>query len=345
MNFKSQISFVLIFSALFVSLHIKAQDPFFSYTSEEDTYFNPANSFNALLSTTKANFDLQFRDQWSSITSNNTYATIRLQGDYNIYQSNEDSWNGGLLFLSDNTNEGFYKQTSVRFIMSYTRRLTGRSFTNTNAHFISGGFSYGFTQTNIDFNSLWFGRQFDTNLLIIDPSISSGENLNTDSNKFNDLAFGLKWMFLPSDESLYSASLGFDHINKPSNSNNSSAITLSTRINLQLYAKMPIDDLLSHEAKITLISQEPFYQIVPSYQLSVGIDNLENDLAVGVGIGSRLVNAANGLGMDAVIFNVGLSADNWNMNFSFDLTMSNLNTYVNGNGAIELTLGYRILND
>jgi type IX secretion system PorP/SprF family membrane protein len=319
------------------------QDAVFSNINLDDTYLNPANSFNAFTTESIASFDLQFRDQWSAITNNNTYATIKLQGDVNIYKTDSDSWNGGLVFLSDRSNEGFLKQTSVRFIMAYTRRLTGRSFRNEGSHFLSAGFSFGLAQTNVDYGALWFGRQYDTNLLTINTTLETGEIFNTDPVSYNDMNFGLKWLYFLDDESIFTAALGVDHLNGPSISNINQAVALDKRFTLQLSASLSIDESLSHEPHFTLINQGPFIQIVPGYKLSLGLDNLESDFAISLGLAARVVNSINGILMDAALINIGLSGRNWNMNFNFDLTTSDIKNFANGNGAIELTLGYMIL--
>lgn len=322
---------------------LNGQDAIFSYLSTEDSYLNPANSFNALLNERIATFDLQFRDQWSSITNNNTYATIKVQGDFNIYKTKTDSWNGGIIFLSDRSNEGFLKYQNVRFLASYSRRLTGRSFRNTDSHFISAGFSYGLAGTNIDYGALWFGRQYDTNLLNINPSLESGEILNTEAVNYQGLNLGFKWLYFLDEYNSYSAAIGIDHFNQPTISNDNPSVTLTPRITTQLYARLNINESMAHKPFLAVIYQKPFLQIVPGYQFATGIESLDNDLAVSMGASARLINGINGFKFDAFILAIGLSASNWKMNFSFDLTASEFKNYNNGTGAIELTLAYRIL--
>jgi|GEM_PF-1334885 len=337
---------LLALALLFVLLphsKLKAQDPIFSNISLEDTYLNPANSFNPFTNEYIANFNLQFRDQWSAITNNNTYATVKLQGDVNIYKTDNDSWNGGLIFLSDRSSEGFLKQTSARIAMSYTRRLTERSFRNEGSHFLAAGFSYGFGQTNVDYGAFWFGRQYDTNLLTINTTLETGEIFDTDPVSYSDINFGLKWTFLLDDESIYTAALGVDHLNNPVISNSNSDVVLDRRITAQLGANLSIDESLSHEPHLTFVSQGPFFQVVPGYKIILGLDSLESDFAIGIGLATRVVKSINGILIDAAIFNIELSGRNWNMNLNFDLTTSEFKNFNNGNGAIELTLGYQIL--
>ena len=319
------------------------QDVIFSNLNENDTYLNPANSFNGLTTNKKGSIDLQFRDQWSSITNNNTYATIKLQTDYNVYKSKVDNWNIGAILLSDRSNFGLLKQTTVRLLGSYTRRLSGESFRNSNSHYLTGGFSYGLAQTSLDIGALWFGRQYDTNLLTINTALSNGELLNSDPVSYQDINLGLRWTYYLDDKNIYSAALALDHINSPLISNNDPSINLTSRITAQFNASLGIDETLAHKPSLSIIVQNPFFQIVPGYQLVIGLDNLESDFAIALGLHTRLTNSINGILIDAAIFNLGLSGRTWNMNFSFDLATSEIRNFNSGTGAIELSLGYRIL--
>lgn len=339
------ITFVLVLLVGYLPIPLIGQDAIFSNLKQSDTYLNPANSFNAFTDESTAVFDLQFRDQWSAITNNNTYATVKLQGDVNIYKTDFDSWNGGLLFLSDRSNQGFLKQTSSRITMAYTRRLTERSFRNDGSHFLTAGFSYGFGQTNVDYGALWFGRQYDTNLLTINTTLETGEILDTDPVSYSDINFGLKWTYIVDDESVFTAGIGLDHINNPSISNENPDVSLDRRLTAQFRGNLSIDESLSHEPHLTIVAQGPFVQVVPGYKLILGLDSLESDFAISLGLASRVVKSINGVLVDAVIFNFGLSGRNWYTDFNFDLTTSEFKNFDNSNGAIELTLGYKILKD
>lgn len=322
----------------------KAQDPIFSQISNSDTYVNPANSFNGLLTETLANIELQFRDQWASVNQGSVYNTIRAQFDYNVFKSDYDSWNGGLIMLRDRSGNNALRQTAIRFTTAYSRKLSGRSFRNDGSHYLTAGFSLGLAQTNADINSLWFGRQFDPLLLIPDPTLANGEMLNTDAVSYTDLAFGLKWTFVQEEEKIYHVGLGIDHINSPAVSNNSNE-KLSPRFNLTTSAQISPSETFFHRPKLTFIFQDPFFQLVPGYSFAVGIEGLDNELEISIGLNARISNTFNGLLLDAYIFEMGLAADNWKFGFSFDMTANDLREFVNSNGAIELSLGYRILQE
>lgn len=336
-------SIALLGFIIFMSLTSIAQDAYFSHIKSNDLYFNPAQGLNPLINDTKAKLDLQFRDQWNSIAKGDVYTTTKLDAEVNVYNSTVDAWNVGLIFLSDNSSSRILKQTSFTLSGSYLRKLSG-SYRDKAGDYISAGLSYSFSQTNLDLSSVWFSRQFDITALQFDRDISSGEIFENDNTSFSSLIAGLHWTRMLNDHEFLAAGFSVSHINNPSLSEANASNTLPVKLNMSLRSKLNIVESFFHAPSIQFSYQAGYYQITPAYRLIVGIESKEeSDFAVSLGTGVRVVNNINGISTDAIIFLFGISSETWSFDFSFDMTSSALNDFNNRNGAIELSLAYRIL--
>lgn len=322
-----------------------AQDPIFSQILKNNTYLNPANSFNALADNSKLKFDFQYRDQWDNVEVGDNYSTSKVNADYNFYKSQVDSWNAGLLFVSDRSNSGYLKQTSFQLFTAYSRKLGGAGRGHAYSSMLTFGASLGFGQTNIDLSNLWFGRQYDLATLSVDNSINSGEPTNVDNTSFLDINLGGRFVKYTGEDTYLSGGLSLSHVNEPQLHQSNTNLTLAPRLTAQFDAQLPLGKSLFHKPGITFVQQDWALQIVPSYLLSFDLDHPEEDFTLISGISSRIVNGLDATIMDAFIIHLGISSSKWHLYFSFDINTSTLRPATNGVGALELGMGYNIVSD
>lgn len=316
------------------------QDPIFSLTSTGDTYFNPANTFNALNTETYLKLDVQFRDQWNALSDGDAYATSKLQAEYNIYKSQIDAWNIGVIFLRDLSNTGNLNYTNFQALGAYTRKLSGNKGLN-DSHLLTVGGSYGFNQTTLNVGDFWFGRQFNLNTFSIDPNLNSGEQFTTETYNFGSLTLGGRWTYHIDEDYYYNASLSISNLNSPSlESTSNSDIGIDSRLVFQADARLPLAEGVQHMPSLFFVSQFQFLQIVPSYNFVFNINSEDGDFLLFLGGGLRLVNSIDAFMTDAFLMKIGLSSKSWSFGFNFDLNVSQLRTFTNNNGAIELALSY-----
>lgn len=316
----------------------------FSILSMDDTYLNPANTFNPFYSNSLVKFDLQFRDQWNSVSNGDTYATAKVQGEYNFYLSQYDAWNVGMYWLSDRSSSSGLRNNNLQLLGSYTRKLS-ETRSNKFSHIITAGAGISFAQTNADLGNLWFGRQFNLNTGFIDRTLTSGEEFRTDNYSYTSLDGGLRWMYLLDDNNYYMAGFSVAHFNSPTIEGTNQSFSINQRLLFQAEAHMELSDGIDHIPGLVFINHRPFWQLSPSYSISIDINSDDNLFALVSGVSARLVNSDDGIMMDAVIFNLGLQSDSWSFNFNFDLNSSSLSTFTNNNGAIELALSYSLIRD
>lgn len=302
---------------------------------------NPAYSFNPFLENTLISANLKFRDQWNSVSAGDTYSTAKVNVDYNVYNSSVDGFNLGVLFLSDRSNTGYLKNTSFQVLGSYTRKLTeGRGINN--SQIITVGSSFSFAQTTTDLEQFWFSRHYNLNKLEIDKTLNSGEDFRINNYTYNDLNLGAKWMMIYDEKRYLMIGLSSSHTNQPSVESTNSTFQIPRRIVFQAEASLELSEKFNHIPGLLYVKQSPSWQLVPSYHFSADIYNEDNPFALVTGISSRIVNSIDGVLMDAILLDIGLTSSTWSFRFNFDINISPIRVYTNGNGAIELSLGYKI---
>lgn len=313
----------------------------FSVALGDDTYLNPANTFNAITSDAYLKFNVQFRDQWNSVSVGDSYATSKLQAEYNVYESQYDAWNVGLIFLSDQSSARSLGYTTFQFLGSYTRKLSGDR-KNNDSHMVSFGGSFGFNQLKSSVGNLWFGRQFNLNTFAIDNSLMSGEEFRIDSYNYNSLNIGARWTYRIEKDLYYTAALSISNINSPSVSALDDAHSINPRLVFQGEASLYLSPGFEHMPALTFVSQSGFWQLVPAYRVAIDINSDEDSFSLLAGVGMRAVNSIESVIADAILINLGLRSPNWSFSFNFDMNVSSLRTFTNSNGAIELALGYNL---
>jgi len=337
--------FFIAFIFIYISLGSHAQDPFFSQVDMFKPYVNPANGFNALATDIKLKLELQFRDQWNNIEMGDDYATSMVNAEYNFYKSNVDSWNAGLLFLSDRSNTGYLKQTSFQTFTSYSRKLSGNRRGINGSHVLTLGASFGLGQTNVDLSNLWFGRQYDLSTFSPDLGADSGEPIIRDNASYIDLNLGGRWIYYNTDKIFTTLGIAVSHVNQPGLSASDETIKYASRLNVHLAKQMQLGKSMYHKPSLTYIQQDWAYQFLPAYKLIFDLNNQDEDFSLESGFAARIVHGLESTIMDAFIFYLGLGASKWHLDFSFDLNTSTLRPATNGIGALELGIRYNILND
>ena len=285
--------------------------------------------------------NVQFRDQWNSVSSGDNYATSKFQAEYNVYESQYDAWNIGVIFLSDQSSARSLGYTNFQFLGSYTRKLSeGRK--NRDLQIVSLGASFGYNQIRSDVGDLWFGRQFNLNTFSIDRTLMSGEELREESYNYNNLNVGARWTYIENEDEYYSVGLSVSNVNGPGVSSLNNEFSIDSRIVLQAEGSLFLSDGFMHRPSVIFVSQSSFWQFVPAYGVDLDINSDEGDISLMGGVGLRIVNSVESIMTDAVLFNIGLRSSQWSFSFNFDMNVSSLRNFTNNNGAIELTLEYNL---
>lgn len=242
--------------------------------------------------------------------------------------------------MNDRADKGNLQQNMIQFSTGYTRKIYGESNSLENSLFMSLGTSLSLNQLSTNLDNLWFGRQFNTNLLAVDTSLPSGENFIFDNISFINLNVGLRWLYLMEDNKSLSSGFAINNFNRPNISFRENPISLQTKLTFFFESQFNLGHDLWQRPGVVVTIQNPSYQIIPSYNVVFRMN--DEDSTMEIGIASRLTNRIGGIHADAIILLFGLSNKEYRFGFSFDFNVSPLSQFTNGNGALEISFDYTL---
>lgn len=284
----------------------KAQDPEFTQFYANPLYLNPA--FAGTNNCPRVT--LNYRNQWPALSG--TFVTTSASYDQHV----SSLYGGlGLLVVSDQAGQGTLNTNRISGMYSYQLKI-GRSFS------IRAGFEATWFQRSLDWNKLTFGDMIDPRRGFIYETgdVPRGGNVNGIDLSAGILGFSDKFFF------------GFaaHHLNEP----NESVVEGNSPIPLKLTghagAKIPLSN--------SRFSTNDAY-ISPNilYRTQAGYQQLNMGLYVGKGPITGGIWYRNG---DAFIVSIGLETDNFNMGYSYDVTISRLANASAGSHEISMQIKF-----
>jgi type IX secretion system PorP/SprF family membrane protein len=308
----------LCFLAFF---QMKAQDIQFSQFYAAPLYLNPAFAG----STELARAGVNYRNQWPSIPAN--FVTYSAYFDYFF-----DDYNSGLgiLMVSDQAGTAGIRSNAVAVQYAYQLRLTEKLS-------LRAGLEGGVVFRDLNFNNLIFGDQLDYTGVV---SATSLEQFNSD--------YRLTYFDLSAGTMLYSQNfwLGFaaHHLAEP----NLSALNLNDPLPRKYSFHggykilLPTRRDLSYGAGYREVSLTPAFQYKaqgPFSQMDLGMYFNYEPLVTGIWYRGVPTNSVEGIANhESIIFLLGFSANNFNIGYSFDYTLSALS--ITTGGAHEISISY-----
>ncbi len=299
---------------------LHAQDPEFSQYYAAPLYLNPAFSGTSV----DHRFILNYRNQWPNISQ--AFETYALSYDYNLDQHNSGL---GFLLTTDKAGSAALRSTQANFQYAYKVRLSDKMV-------LSSGVNFGVGSRSIDFNKLIFYQQLD--FAQSGDNLPPPPNLNLEGRTYFDFGAGML---------MYSRKvwLGFSmaHLNRPN------------RSLLDEEAQIPIKSSLHGGVRIPLyhgvFKRERTASIAPSFvykqqgnfdQLDLGTYFFYEPVVVGLwyrGIPIQQ-NAKDNISHDAVVVVLGFQLQQFELSYSYDVTISELGP-ISG-GAHEVGLKFKI---
>ncbi len=187
---------------------VMAQDPHYSQYFLSPVYTNPANTG---LFSGKYRFTMNYRNQWSSVTTPYTTMSGGVDMPLTRKRNGKNYYGGGLTLMRDKAGDGGYGFIEGMVSGSYFFSLNKRY-----AHYLGAGLMIGAAETSVDYDRLRFPDQYNGSYY--DPDLPHYELFGQGRRTYADLSAGLVWsLSLPRSESYY---LGFSvfHLNKPDQS-------------------------------------------------------------------------------------------------------------------------------
>ena len=313
----------ILFAFIFSSLAAIGQDIHFSQFNSSPLLLNPA-----LAGVNGGTYRLvaNYKAQWTQLAP---YNTIAASYDMNVFKHKTRANFGGIgaFFFTDKAGDSDLRTMQVNLNLSYTVILNRKG-----SQSITTGMMGGIGHRSINYSNLTFDSQFAGGF---DPNLPTNENFTTDKVLYPDIGAGILWNFVKSSKNLnFYAGSSVAHLNMPN-------LSFLNERDEQLYIKYTV-----HGGAHIGVSKQIF--ILPSFMyLNQGPHNQLNfgglvKIRKSVMPGDRTAFYVGGWYRlkDALILNVRVDINNFNIGFSYDINLSGLTPASSANGGPELSLIY-----
>lgn len=300
---------------------VGAQDPIFSQYYAAPLQMNPAFAGNGYA----PSFNLNYRNQWPEIP--NAYQTYAASYDQYLDYINSGV---GIMMLADNAGDGTLQTLKISGIYSYRLKVTDDMF-------VKFGADASVVQARLDWDKLVFLDQLDVENGAIGPNgnpYPSAEVRPDDlTNTYLDISAGV----LAYSKYIYGG-FSVKHLNTPNESllgiKDNLNEGLPLRYSLHLGGEIPLFQNNKNIKKAFISPNLLWIRQAEFGQLNVGSYAGLGMIYAGVWYRYSKTNS------DAAIFLVGFQKGMFKIGYSFDLTLSDLNSETAG--AHEISLGIRL---
>lgn len=304
---------------ILVAFTAKSQDPQFSQYYQAPLYLNPG--FTGITPQQRVVFN--HRLQWPNLPqAYSTYAA-----SYDIFVDELRS-GFGILATTDKMGSAAWRTTNVGLLYSFKVKLTDNIV-------FSPGLYFGYGSNGIDQTKLTLGDGLEYDGQSIDPELSKLGN-----QSYFDFGSG----FLLYNRNIWLGA-AFQHMNQPNLSVLNDVSRLPMKISVHGGAKVSLYNGPRTLAKVSYLTPSFIYRTQgPTFsQLDVGINYHIDPVSVGVWYRGKPFQKTviNTISQDALILNLGMYFKNLSVGYSYDFTVSELQTAAGG--AHEISVIYEFV--
>lgn len=278
------------------------------------------------------------RSQWGSVSSN-PFRTFGANFDMRLNTSSTDNhFAGGISMYTDVAGASRMRTTMVNIAAAYHLKINKENY-------ISGGLQGGISQKSIDKSSLRFDNQFDG--IGHNMGIDANENLNNLSEVKPSFSAGISYQWSNdfrrssrrSNQGIHSVNVGLamHHFNAP-NFNFSNKERLALKYISSVNASFGLDKKWSIQPAVYLGLQNKASNFVIGslfrYLIKEESRMTSFNKSAAIAFGSYFRIG------DAIIPAIQVEWASFNLGFSYDVNLSQLNAASNGKGAFEISLKY-----
>jgi type IX secretion system PorP/SprF family membrane protein len=296
---KSRVLLPILVFTVFL-FDLKAQDPQFTQFYANPLYLNPAFAGTARC----PRISMNYRNQWPNLSAN--YKTYSFSGDVHL-----DALAGGIgiLVTTDDQANGTLKTTNASLIYSY-QAVINREFS------LKFGLQATYMQKSLDVQSLHFGDMIDARRGFVwntQEAIPSNNKVNADFSA-GVLGYSKNYFF----------GLAAHHMNQPDEGLLGQS-RLPVKFTGHAGAIIPLE-----KGNESYLSPNILFQSQQNFrQLNLGLYYVRGPFVAGLWYRNA----------DAVIALIGIKNDNFQVGYSYDVTVSKLAG--NTAGAHELSVQMR----
>lgn len=294
----------------------QAQDPQFSQYYQAPLYLNPG--FTGI--TPQQRLVLNHRIQWPSLPQAfSTYAA-----SYDVF-INELRSGFGFLFTTDKMGSAGWRTTTASLLYSYKVKLTENIV-------FSPGLSFGYGTNGLDRTKLKLGDGLEYDGISLDPELNK-----LGRQSYFDFGSG----FLLYSKSLWIGA-SFMHMNRPNLSVLNDVSRLGMKTAVHGGVRLSLNGSLKTRARVSYLTPSFIYRMQGNTftQLDLGLNYHIDPVSVGVWYRGKPFQKSviNSITQDAFILYLGLYFKNLTIGYSYDFTVSELQTA--SGGAHEISIVY-----
>jgi type IX secretion system PorP/SprF family membrane protein len=310
-----------ILSLVFLTIGLSAfaQDPQFSQYYQAPLYLNPG--FTGI--TEQQRFVLNHRIQWPSLPQ--AFATSA--ASYDIFVDELKS-GFGFLITKDRMGSGGWNTTTAGFLYSYKIKLSDKIV-------FSPGLYFGYGTNGLDRNKLKLGDGLEYDGVSLDPEVNK-------LGRQNYFDFGSGFV-LYNKNAWFGAS--FQHMNQPNLSILNDVSRLPMKISIHGGARLNLSGSGPRTmSRVSYLTPSFIYRMQGKSfsQLDVGINYHVDPVSVGVWYRGKPFETTviNTIAQDALILQLGMFFEHFTVGYSYDFTISKMQTASGGAHEISLIIEF-----
>jgi type IX secretion system PorP/SprF family membrane protein len=273
----------------------------------------------------KYRINLNYKRQWTGVTKGGVYNTPALSFDINLRKrsNSKHSFGAGIVLMNDLSSTD-NKLSNLLVLASGAAHL---NLDGNEKHFITIGLGAGFSSRRLKSQNLLFASQYNGEIL--DPTISSGEDLSNATLSNVDTRVGIVYGFYPSANTILKAGVSVNHLVKMDE-----AITISgfkREPNFVGHAELEhyFNDKIGIQPYFLFMAQAKGTEITAGANVNFMMGENKKFF---VGGGYRVYDGAMAV--------IGFEISRIKLGLSYDIATTDLGSVTNGKGDFELSLQY-----
>ncbi|MEE9437751.1 MAG: PorP/SprF family type IX secretion system membrane protein [Saprospiraceae bacterium] len=325
---------VVVFG-LFLGFSSTAQDIHFTQFYMSPLNLNPAMTG---INNCKTRMIVNYRNQWAGALGANAYNTFSASYDQKMPIGREDYFGVGGTLWGDVAGESKFGTTQGKLSLSYSKKMGGY---RKKANYLVIGADAGLTQRRISHDDLRWPNQITGDGF--DKTLPTGESDFDNDFLYADIGAGLLWFSVLDERTNWYLGAALAHLNQP-NVSFQGTVSLYSKTTVHGGAQLPIAPRMTVLPFAVFMKQGPHSEFNggASVRFAMGATRRSSQ-SWQVGAWYRLGSKVEGgLHSDAIIVSSRFNFDQFNIGFSYDITVSDFRQASAANGAFEFSLQYEI---
>ena len=307
-------------------LAAKAQDPHFSQFFAAPMLINPASTGDVPDGT---RISLNYRKQWSGLTSPFTTGVFSCDTKVFLNPQSENAIGLGVVAMTDQAMSGIYRSTYLSGNVAGHFLLSDGG---SDAHFLNVGFTGMYGNRRIDYSRLDFASQFASGGF--NTSLPSGEKAFSQLKPFFSMGAGIMYQYA-ADKTFLEMGLAGYHLNRPLQSSfQDPRQKIPVRYSVSGAMQQELSPIVTLNVNALYQRQSSTSYVAWGGAILYNLSNDDNNYtSLNMGMWYRTG--------DALYPYIGLTWQQMQVGFTYDITTSGLKTAPERLNSMELSVSYK----